>query len=350
MATEATDGVDVVAWLRDQRWCNGTVMGFGGSYVSATQVVTVLADPSTLSSISPWVALSRPDTDMAGRGGIPIYASTYNWAANRVNDARVKAGQPPHEDIPLAEGIDPAPLLSQHTLPALATVLARAPQGAHVAEWLAHPTYDDYWRLAEYPEPALRRLAVPGFHLAGWYDLFLGGTLRNFMAMRRGPARDDQHLVIGPWTHIDQMGRIPSGHDFGPRATLTGGGISVLQLDFWRTYGLGAQLAELPVVRLFVMGADEWRDYAEWPVPGTTETELYLGDHGLTPHVTETSGTTTIRHDPADPAPTVGGQILYGPPEFAGPHDQRPAEAHPGWSRSPPRHSSRRSRSSAPSG
>ena len=57
MATEATGGVDVVAWLRDKRWCNGTVMGFGGSYVSATQVVTALANPSTLSSISPWVAL-----------------------------------------------------------------------------------------------------------------------------------------------------------------------------------------------------------------------------------------------------------------------------------------------------
>ncbi len=239
-------------------------------------------------------------------------------------------GQPPREDIPLAEGIDPAPLLSQHTLPELAAVLATAPQGEHVADWVAHPTYDNYWRLAEYPEPALRRLAVPGFHLAGWYDLFLGGTLRNFTGMRRGPAGDDQHLVIGPWTHIDQMGRIPVGHDFGPGATLTGGAISALQLGFWRRYGLGVQLADLPPVRLFVMGADEWRDYPDWPVPGTAHTELYLSDGGLAPDVTEASGTTTVRHDPANPVPAVGGQILYGPPDFAGPHDQRPAEAHPG--------------------
>jgi putative CocE/NonD family hydrolase len=330
MATEATDGVDVVAWIKEQLWCNGRVLGFGGSYVSATQFVTALANPSSLSSISPWVALSRPDIDMAGRGGIPIYATTYNWAANRVNDARVKAGQPPREDIPLAEGIDPAPLLSQHTLPELAAVLATAAQGAHVAEWVSHPTYDDYWRLVEYPEPALRRLAVPGFHLAGWYDLFLGGTLRNFMAMRRGPARDDQHLVIGPWTHIDQMGRIETGHDFGPDSTLVGGGITALQLDFWREHGLGAQAGQLPPVRLFVMGVDEWRDYAEWPVPGTQELNLYLSDGVLAPNVTEVTGASTITHDPANPVPAVGGQILYGPPDFAGPHDQRPAEAHPG--------------------
>jgi hypothetical protein len=246
-----------------------------------------------------------------------------------VNDALVKAGLPARADIPLAEGVDPAPLLSQHTLPELAAVLATAPEGAHVADWVAHPTYDNYWRLAEYPEPALRRLTVPGFHLAGWYDLFLGGTLRNFTAMRRGPARDHQHLVIGPWIHIDQMRRIPVGHDFGPDSTLAGGGISQLQLDFWRQHGLGVPSA-LPPVRLFVMGVDEWRDYAEWPVPGTQELDLYLSDGMLAPNLTEASAATSIQHDPANPVPAVGGQILYGPPDFAGPHDQRPAEAHPG--------------------
>ena len=330
MASEATDGVDVVTWLKAQPWCNGTVLGFGGSYVSATQVATALADPSSLAAVSPWIAPSRPDTDMAGRGGIPIYATSYNWAANRVNDARVKAGLPARADIPVAEGVDPAPLLSEHTLPELAAVLATAPEGSHVADWVAHPTYDDYWRLAEYPEPALRRLDVPGFHLAGWYDLFLGGTLRNFAAMRRGPAADDQHLVIGPWTHLDQMRRIPTGHDFGVDSTLLGGRITSLQLDFWRRHGLGAQTGRLPTVRLFVMGVDEWRDYADWPVPGTREAALYLGDGALTPDLPESSGATTIVHDPAHPAPAVGGQILYGPPDFAGPHDQRPAEGHPG--------------------
>ncbi len=330
MASEANDGVDVVAWLKSQPWCSGVVLGFGGSYVSATQLATVLADPSTLSAVSPWIAPSRPDTDMVSRGGIPIYATTYSWAANRVNDALVTAGQPPREDIPLVEGVDPAPLLSQHTLPELAAVLAGAPEGAHVAEWVTHPTYDDYWRLAEYPELALRRLAVPGFHLAGWYDLFLGGTLRNFTAMRRGPAGDQQHLVVGPWTHTDQMGRIPVGHDFGTGSTLAGGGVPAMQLDFWRQHGLGARVRPLPPVRLFVMGVNEWRDYADWPVPGTQEVDLYLSEALLSPDVTEATGATDIPHDPADPAPAVGGQILYGPPDFPGPHDQRPAEAHAG--------------------
>ena len=329
MATEADDGVDVVSWLKAQPWCDGTVHGFGGSYVSATQVVTALAEPRSLASMSPWVALSRPDTDMVSRGGVPAYATTYNWAANRVNDARAKAGLPPSEDVPLAEGIDPAPLLAHYTLPDLAARMSETAEGAHVQTWLSHPTYDDYWASVAYDEDALAALDVPAFHLGGWYDLFLGGTLRNFVAMRRGPAAADQHLVVGPWTHIDQQRRIPLPHDFGPHSTLVGGGISARQLDFWNHHGHGTP-ADLPPVRLFVMGADEWRDYAEWPVPGTTEAALYLTDGRLTSDPAGTSGSTLLRHDPADPVPTVGGQILYGPPDFAGPHDQRPAEAHQG--------------------
>lgn len=327
MATEAEDGVDVVAWLKAQPWCDGTVHGFGGSYVSATQVVTALTEPESLASMSPWIALSRPDTDMVSRGGIPMYATTYNWAANRVNDARAKAGLPPREDVPLAEGIDPAPLLSEHTLAGLGARMADAPQGEHVATWLEHPTYDMYWRSVAYDEEALASLDVPGFHLGGWYDLFLGGTIRNFVAMRRGPARDDQHLVLGPWTHLDQMRRFTDAHDFGPGSTLAGGGIADAQLAFWNQHGHGVA-AEIPAVRLFVMGVDEWRDYAEWPPLDTSETSLYLGDEVLTLDPEGCAGSTTVTHDPARPVPTVGGQILYGPPDFAGPHDQRPAEAH----------------------
>lgn len=329
MGTEAEDGVDVVAWIKAQPWCDGTVHGFGGSYVSATQVVTALADPDSLATMSPWIALSRPDTDMVSRGGVPMYATTYNWAANRVNDARAKAGLPPREDVPLAEGIDPAPLLSQHTLAELGARMADAPQGEHVATWLEHPTYDAYWRSVAYDEDALAALEVPGFHLAGWYDLFLGGTLRNVVAMRRGPARADQHLVVGPWTHVDQTRRFTDAHDFGAGSTLIGGGVAEAQLAFWRRHAQGVE-AELPPVRVFVMGVDEWRDYADWPVPGATECSLYLGDGVLTYDPPAPSEPTVVRHDPADPVPTIGGQILYGPPDFAGPRDQRPAEAHPG--------------------
>nr|WP_250648999.1 MULTISPECIES: CocE/NonD family hydrolase [unclassified Actinomyces] len=39
------------------------------------------------------------------------------------------------------------------------------------------------------------------------------------------------------------------------------------------------------------------------------------------------AGSTAWVHDPRDPVPTDGGQVLMGPPEAAGPHDQRAVEA-----------------------
>jgi len=87
----------------------------------------------------------------------------------------------------------------------------------------------------------------------------------------------------------------------------------------------------LPSVRLFVMGADEWRDYDDWPVPGAVATDAFLAEGGtLVWDTVGLSGETAVPYDPADPAPTVGGAVLFGAPDFPGAHDQRPAESHPG--------------------
>ncbi|MHB1010818.1 MAG: CocE/NonD family hydrolase C-terminal non-catalytic domain-containing protein [Propionibacteriaceae bacterium] len=69
-----------------------------------------------------------------------------------------------------------------------------------------------------------------------------------------------------------------------------------MQLAFWREHGLGVRVGQLPPGRLFVMGSDEWRDYPEWPVPGTQEVDLYLADSSLSPTITEATGATAVHH------------------------------------------------------
>lgn len=319
---EASDGRATAAWLRAQPWCDGTVHGFGGSYVSQTQMRTCLGETPSLDTLSPWVAPSTFYDDLAGRGGVPTSGLTASWALNRVNDARAR------------DGLEPLPPASDAA--ALVEVLALYPGGRHVLDWQQHPLWDEYWDAFAYPAEALASLDRPAFHLAGWYDVFLGGTLRNFEQMRRGPASDRQVLIAGPWTHIDQVGRVPLAHDFGPASTLAGGGIDALQLAFWRWHsGFGAD-QDLPVVRLFVMGADEWRDYPDWPVPGAVDRPAYLRPDGVLgwDRPAAAACATGWVHDPGDPVPTCGGQILVdGMPVdadgtcFSGPLDQRPVEA-----------------------
>ena len=77
-------------------------------------------------------------------------------------------------------------------------------------EWLAHPQYDDYWNRVSIEE-SHSDITVPAFNYGGWYDIFLGGTLRNFVRMRKmgategarnGPEAIDRPL--DPWRDARQ--------------------------------------------------------------------------------------------------------------------------------------------------
>ena len=50
-------------------------------------------------------------------------------------------------------------------------------------DWLAHPYYDDYWRALSIEEQH-DKIDVPALNVGGWHDIFMGGTLRNYLGMR----------------------------------------------------------------------------------------------------------------------------------------------------------------------
>ena len=171
---------------------------------------------------------------------------------------------------------------------------------------------------------------IPSLHVAGWYDLFVQGTIDNYMvASQESPAR----LVIGPWNHVgstSQQGDI----NFG----LTGNGYvidystSILGLTFdwlhsWLTKG--EEPNQDAPVKLYVMGANEWRSEAEWPLERAVDTRFHLTlDAGLalSPGLREEG--LTYKYDPEDPTPTVGGATVMPYPP-SGAFDQRLVEARP---------------------
>jgi putative CocE/NonD family hydrolase len=78
-------------------------------------------------------------------------------------------------------------------------------------------------------------------------------------------------------------------------------------------------------VRIFVTGANQWRDLPDWPPPGATTRRLYLQPgRGLAPALPPASEPDHYRYDPADPTPSVAGPLLLG---RAQPTDNRALEA-----------------------
>ncbi len=334
---EASDGVATRRALAALPWCDGSVLTFGHSYVTTTQFTAALADADGVAAMTPWVAPSTYDDDLAMRGGVLLEGPGYEWARLRVTDGRVRDGLPevPDDVLPM-DVFESAPLLRELGIAEFADRLAEAhPAGAHLAEWVRHPLRDEYWEGLAYSEASLRGLDVPALHVSGWYDVFQGGTLRNYRLMRQGVASEGQRLVIGPWTHINRTGDL--GGLVLPRAKPVDAGLDVLQLDFWRaSLGDAAAAARLPAgrARVYLLGLNRWVDLPDWPVPDAEPTRWALGrdaDAGagvLLPEPGAAAGeaSTGFVHDPADPVPTCGGPMLLGLPHNAGPLDQQEVE------------------------
>jgi putative CocE/NonD family hydrolase len=201
-------------------------------------------------------------------------------------------------------------------------------------EWMRHPPCDPWWRWAAL-DGRYGRTRAAVLNLSGWFDEQYGpyGAVTNFarLVAARGGAHPRTAVVLGPWTHgVGAVGASSAGdRSFGAGAALD---YADLVLDWMDRYvkGDSASAGAAPRVRVFVMGANQWRTADAWPLPGTRFDTLYLhapaagGWGALAP--TRPVGAdrlSRIRSDPANPVsdPFKGK---------AGAHDYRSLPAQPG--------------------
>jgi putative CocE/NonD family hydrolase len=343
---ERSDGEDVLAWLVQQRWCEGRVGMVGSSYHGATQWMAAASAPPSLRAIAPGFTSSSVYDGWMYRGGAFQLGFALYWTMGflALSDLQKRAGPGRTNLAELEEliaSIDRMPEVYE-TLP-LAAVSLPAVAG-YYAEWLRHPQDDDFWRPLA-PEQHYHEVTAPSLNIGGWYDCFLGGTLANYLGMRRhgmSSVSRNPRLIIGPWAHGVLGGEFPE-LSFGTRAAAAMLPLVDEQIRFFdhhvRGVANGAQAD--PAVKLFVMGANVWREEESWPIPGTRFVPFYLhssgrastdGDGVLSTEVPDIEPPDVFRYDPRDPVPTLGGQTFLPGLRVAansGPRDQRPVERRP---------------------
>jgi hypothetical protein len=131
--------------------------------------------------------------------------------------------------------------------------------------------------------------------VGGWFDFFLPLQLRDYAALRAGGH--EPYLTIGPWRHADQQA--------------TGAWVSE-SLAWLRAHLLGDRSGLRPEpVRIFVTGAEEWRELPGWPPPTAPQRWHLQPDGALAPGQPAAGQPDRYRYDPADPTPNLGGPIGY---------------------------------------
>ena len=351
---EPQDGVDTVAWAAQLPHSNGSVGMYGGSYFGFTQWSAAIHQPPELKAMVPFQTWNDPFNGVIFRGGALELGSAGSWQLNMGLDVLSRR----HRENPQALGqaiyqlvkdVDALGVGGYASLPlAEFAPLQHQEIAPYFFENFRHPM-DRANELAA-PMHILgqhHKVTVPSLNVGGWYDIFLQDTITNFKLMREEgstPEARQSKLLIGPWTHgavTNPVGELNFG--FGASAAFIDLKIDMVSLqlrwfDHWLKGIDTGMLNEAPI-KLFVMGANVWRDEYEWPLARAVETRYYLhsgghanslvGDGTLSLNVPEATETLSDQYvyDPANPVPTRGGALLMTPEYRSGPFDQRPVES-----------------------
>lgn len=340
-AGDLRDGYDTVEWLARQPWSNGRVGTIGGSYSGATQYRNALSRPPHLRAM--FVRESSADyyQEWVYRGGAFELGFNMDWALRVTLNNLDRLVSDEDRRRRLRGILERASEEKDHWYGRLPLYPFPPLEGLSdwFNDWLAHPQDGPYWWRFNV-ERYHHEIETPIYHLGGWYDIFLAGTLKHYTGLKRRArteeARRAQKLIIGPWVHGPlNIGNSRAGEwDFGPQAALDFNELRLPWFDYWLK-DIDTGVMDEPPVRIFVMGVNQWRHEEDWPPPGIRYTPYYfrtgptgsiasLNDGALSPEPPQGSEDPNgYLYDPYDPVPTRGGSNLGIP---NGVYDQREVE------------------------
>jgi putative CocE/NonD family hydrolase len=324
---EIEDGEDTVNWAAALPGSTGEVGMYGFSYQGLTQLYAAAAKPPALKTICPAMIGYDLYADWVYEGGAFCLQANLGWAIQLAAEtARIQEDSAAYYTLYAAAQNLPV----YNAGLKLSECLRKFAPNAFYHEWLSHSQPDEYWEEIS-PKRHLQGVDLPMFHIGGWFDIYLRGTVhcyKDFAA--RSSYR--QQLLIGPWVHLPWNRKVGTV-DFGFEAINP---VDNLQLRWFDQFlkGIETGLLNEPPIRLFEMGSNRWRDFKSWPQGN--QNAYYLSTTGLA-SIREDSGTLIsedteaipdsipplkkggiriqecfdiLVHDPWRPVPALGGHAV----------------------------------------
>jgi putative CocE/NonD family hydrolase len=332
---EAEDGYDTVEWLAGQDWCDGRVATMGVSYSAHAQAALASLGAPHLAAMFLDSGGFASAYEAGTRMGGAFELKQVTWAFHRARTSAAVLADPVLRAT--LESEDLRAWFTRMPWRRGATPLRFVPdyEDYLLQQW-EHGVFDEYWR-----QPGIfargfydRFPDVPSLHISSWYDPYVRTATENFRELGR-KKHSPAYLVLGPWTHGARSARHAGDVDFGPAAPLDGNlddDYVTMRLRWFDAHLAPSAAAPPPPVRFFLMGGGsgrrtaagrldhggEWRTATAWPPDTAVDREFVLcGDGGL---AAEPSGPAYLDYDfdPADPVPTIGGQVTSGEPVMTG--------------------------------
>ncbi len=308
---EGKDGYDTIEWAAKQPWSDGSIGTFGLSYPGAVQWLAAVETPPHLKAMVPAMTFSTP-RNFFYSGGL-FDGSWLEWTfRNIAPDARKRKklpGPTTYEEARKAWKLEHERIEGFLPLGDLPDLKDASP---FYYQWLAHPPADPWWDWAELRNK-YDRVNCAVLNFSGWHDEAYGpdGATTNFngLVAARGSQHDPRtRTIIGPWTHGGEDERKSGERDFGPAAPVDYDGLILGWMDRYLRGADNGIDREAPV-RIFVMGANTWRNEQAWPLARAKVQPFYLSANSTNARVgglqqqpvKSKSSPSELKSDPAHP-------------------------------------------------
>ncbi|MCI4649650.1 CocE/NonD family hydrolase [Phaeodactylibacter sp.] len=353
-----TDGYDAFSWMADQEWCNGKIGTLGCSSTAEWQMAVAALD-------HPSHAAMVPQGYGAGIGTVGDYYEQGNWYRGGaqqmlftswlywVQNGRIRPMFPKdatqEELIRMSRFFDLVPdppdvdwKEAFRHLPVKDIIEnVDGPRGIY-SEMIQRKPNDPAWFEGGLYHDTMG-FGVPSFWFTSWYDVSISPNLALFNHVRKNPeVGADQYLVIAPVLHCAYT-RATENTIVGERsvgdARLNYDELIYGWFDYWLKDDKSKDPAQMPRVRYYTMGSNQWQTAETWPPQSAEMTTFYLESEGQANSLFGNGVLTTqmpdaadqpdaFTYDPMNPVPSVGGNVCCtGGAIDGGAFDQQELEA-----------------------
>jgi len=257
---EQQDGVDAIAWIAAQDWCDGQVAMYGISWGGFNGLQIAARRPPALKTI---ITVGSTDdryaTDVHYVGGC-LSKDNFDWSATMFA----------HNDLPP----DPEIVGSGWREMWRERMAHNSPW---ILPWLTHQRRDAYWQQGSVCED-FSRITIPVYAVSGWADNYSESVPR-LLAGLSGPRLG----LIGPWAHS-----FP--HDVAVHPAI--GWLQEVRrwCDHWMK-GIDTGIMKEPMYRVWMQESvppstcylerpGRWVGEASWPSPRIQHQRFHLGEGG----------------------------------------------------------------------
>lgn len=252
---DANDAYDIIDYISKQKWCNGSVGMFGGSYNGFTQWAACKKMHPALKTIVPYVA-SRPGMGLPMENNVFINPN-YEWSFYVGNNKYLDtiAGN----DRQRFRKMQWQWWESGVAYKKLDSIDGNSNRFFH--RWIKHPSFDEYWQKMTPYGKEFAHINIPVLVFDGYYNDSQNSSLYFIRELQKYNPKTPVYLIIGPYGHFGtQVGGEKELYDYKVDPVSI---INIKKITYqWFDYILknGAKPALLKdKINYEVMGANEWQ-------------------------------------------------------------------------------------------